>query len=292
MRTQLLGVAIISVLVMGCSNRDKEDQLQRQVAEGLKDQESLQQTIADKDKYVNEIVQAVNDIYKDLERTRVKEGKLAKRAQSPDATPGSVNTNPRGGLLANISEIGTTLKENRKRIGDLQLRVKRFRGQIASLDSLVASLKTSLEDREQSIAQLQARVQGLESTVAEKVSTIQANENVINKQQHELSTALYVVGTRDELKEKGIITDEGGFLWGLLGSTTVMSSGVDPTEFTPIDKTTNQTIHVDGKIDEILPKRQENYFALSEPGENSSDLAIVSPDKFWQDKYLVIVVDR
>ena len=63
-------------------------------------------------------------------------------------------------------------------------------------------------------------------------------------------------GTKEELKKKGIITDEGGFLWGLLGSTTIMSSGVDQSVFTPLDKNIDQTLHVPGTIDEILPAPQ------------------------------------
>ena len=31
--------------------------------------------------------------------------------------------------------------------------------------------------------------------------------------------------------------------------------------------------------------------AMAEPAENASELKIVQPDKFWQDNYLVIVLD-
>ena len=114
---------------------------------------------------------------------------------------------------------------------------------------------------------------------------------VVAKRHVRLAAVPYGQGIRKELKEKGIITDEGGFLWGLLGSTTVMSSGVDPSLFTPIDKTKDQSISVQGKIEEVLPHRSEQFFAMGQPVENSSVLTITHPDQFWQDHYLVIVVD-
>jgi hypothetical protein len=70
-----------------------------------------------------------------------------------------------------------------------------------------------------------------------------------------------------------------------------MSSGVDQSVFTALDKTKDQTLHVPGTIDEILPRRSADYFAASSVEENSSDLKILRPDKFWQDNYLVVVLD-
>lgn len=291
MKPNMMLAALCVVIVAGCSNRDKEEELQKQLSERQNDRVSMQQIIAEKDKYVEEVIQAVNDVYKDLEIARVKEGRLKQRAGGTEPSAGSVTLDSRAKLLQDISEIGTNLKENRKRIGDLQSRVKTYHLRIASLDTLVTTLRTSLEERERSIAELQTHVQGLEATLAEKTKALQENENIINDQERKLNTAFYVVGTRDELKKKGIITDEGGFLWGLLGSTTIMASGFDPTEFTPIDRTKDQTIHVQGKIEEILPRRHGEYFATAAGNENSSDLKIVQPNQFWQDRYLVIVVD-
>ena len=70
--------------------------------------------------------------------------------------PVNVTLDTRKQLLLNISEIDSTLKDNRKRIGDLQARVKAFTGDIANLNKLVENLKSSILEREQSIAQLEA----------------------------------------------------------------------------------------------------------------------------------------
>ncbi len=290
MSTRVIVVAVLIALVAGCN--DKSDELQKQLAQAQNDQASAHQLLSERDKYIEEVMASVNGIYKDLEESRVKEGRLLKQSKGAEWNAQAANLDTRQKLLSDLSDIGSVLKENRKRIGSLQARMKKFNMQIASLDSLVANLRSSLQEREQSIAMLETKVQGLETSVAEKTKVIQDHELTIDDQQHKLNTAFYVVGTRDELKKKGIITDEGGFLWGLLGSTTIMANDVDPTEFTPIDKTKDQTIHVKGKIEEILPRRKDSAFATAETdGDNSSDLTIMSPDKFWQSNYLVIVVD-
>lgn len=289
MKKGIIAVAISAFLVAGCDN--KEEELQNQVTQLQAEQSTLQQSLVERDKYFDEVMKTVNDIYADLEAARAKEAKLVQRT----GTEGPVqvaNADARQKLIQNISEIGTSLKENRKKIADLQVRMKSFRGEIASLNKLVANLKETLLEREQSIATLDARVQGLETTVAEKTAVISQKEGVIEEQQRTINTAYYVAGTRDELEARGVITEEGGFLWGLLGSTTLMASGVDQTLFRPVDKTREETIHVQGRIKEILPLRNESYFATTEPEGNLSTIRILQPEKFWQDKYLVIIVDQ
>jgi len=277
--------ALCIVLLIGCNT--KEEELQKKLDQTQNERTSLQQNIAERDKYIEDVMQSINQVYTDLEAARAKEGKLLKGAAGKEGSGQPAIVDTRQKVLHDISDIGLVLKENRKKIADIQHRLRLEHNKIAGLDSLISNLKVSLLEREQSIAQLQAQVQGLENTVAEKTRVIEQKDNVIDQQQRTMNTGYYVVGTKDELKKKGIIADEGGFLWGLLGSTTVMASDFDKSSFTPIDKTKGDPIHVDGKIEEILPRRNQEFFATDEQG---SSLKIVSPDRFWQNNYLVIVL--
>jgi len=291
MNARMAVVALCLALLAGCSNREKEEALQQQLAQSEKDRESMKQLITERDSYVEDIVRSVNEVYADLEQARISEGRLLNRAGTSEKTAVITNLDTRQKLLQDISDIGSVLKENRKRISDLEARTSASHRKIAGLDALIENLKQTLAEREQSIAQLESKVQGLEETVTEHTKTIAEKEAIIDDQQKKMNTAYYVVGTRDELEQKGIISDEGGFLWGLLGSTSIMASGINEAEFTPIDETKDQTIHVPGKVEEILPRRQNDFFAMAQPDENNTELTIVNPPKFWQDKYLVIVVD-
>lgn len=283
-------VAVLStVLVFGCTNN--EEQLKKQISEIQTERTNLQQSIAERDAYFDDVMHGINDVYADLEQARSKEALVKQHTGVTEGPAHFTNADARQKLMQNISDIGNALKESRKRIADLQSKVKSVNGKMAGLTALIDNLKVSLQEREASIAQLELRVSGLEGTILEKTKVITEKEGTIEQQQKEMNTAFYVVGTRDELKKKGIINDEGGFLWGLLGSTTIMASGVDGSQFMPIDKTKDQKLQVSGKIDEILPRRSPDLFATVHQETGSSELTIVSPEKFWQEKYLVIVVD-
>jgi predicted nucleic acid-binding Zn-ribbon protein len=289
MKTQIAAIALCALLVVGCNN-DKEE-LQKQLADAQNARTSLQQDITDRDAYFEQVMKSVNEVYADLEKARIKEGELKKKGAGVEGPAQYSNVQSRDRVIQNINEIGTSLQENRKKIAALQVRAKQFKGQIAGLNTLIENLKTSIQERETSITQLQAKVEGLQATMAEKSKLIEARDMTISDQTRTMNTVFYVVGTKDELRKKGIITDEGGFLWGLLGSTTIMNPGFDQSNFTAIDKTKDQTIKVDGKIEEILPRRNADLFAATQKEENSSELTITSPGRFWQQNYLVIVKD-
>lgn len=290
MKTKLVVAAVCMLVVFGCNN--KEPEMQKQISQLEIERTTLQQNMAEREKFVGEVVQAVNDVYKDIEAVRIKESKLVQRSAATEGASNVANVDTRQQLLDNISSIGTTLKDNQKKIANLQVRAKKLGSQIAGLNTVIENLKVSLAEREQSIAALETRVKGLETDVAAKTQVITEKDAVIEQHVKTLHTAYYVVGTRDELEKKGIINDEGGFLWGLLGSTTIMSGDIDQTIFTALDATKDQTIRVEGKIDAILPVRSQSSFAMANTNDAKSELTIKDMNKFWQEKYLVIVVDQ
>lgn len=278
---------VVLLFLSGCSNKSEE--LQQKVQQLETERAALQQEMADKEKFYGEVVQAVNDVYKDIESVRAQEAVLTRQASGPEGSP-ATKSPEREQLLANIGSIGATLKENQKKIAALQARAKKLGADIASLNNVIQMLKQTIAEREASIAALEAKVQGLESQVAEQSQTISEKEEIISRQQMMMRTAYYVAGTRDELKKKGIISSEGGFLWGLLGSTTVLNSGVTQKDFTPIDIMNSETIEVNGVIDEIVPARKPAFYAISPAGQKSQ-LTIKDPERFWQDRYLVVILD-
>lgn len=276
------------LVVFGCTN--KEPELQKQIAQLESERTTLQQNMAEREKFLSEVVQAVNEVYADVEAARAKEAKIAQRASGPEGTGTVTNTDTRKELLTNIGEIGSTLKENQQKIDALQAKAKKLGGQIVSLNKVIEGLRQTIVEREQSIAALEARITGLESSVAEKTQLIAEREATISAQQKALNTAYYIAGRRAELKEKGIISNEGGFLWGLLGSTTVLGNDIDKSLFTAIDVTTAEKIDVEGEVDELIPARKQESYELT-MNESKSAIAIKSPNKFWQEKYLVIVLN-
>lgn len=290
-------LTLAAVILVGC-NDGKRTELEKDVADMEKETSLLRQDIAARDKYVDDIMNSVNQVYTSLEQSKSKELKLYKKAKDIEGQRRVNSGDIRRSVLDQIAAITSDLKQNRQKIAGLQRKLHNAEVKYSSLEEMVQSLNLTLMDREHSIASLEDQVKNLEGTVAEKTRMIGEKETllgqketVIEDQQNRLNTVYYIVGTKDELKQRGIITKEGGFLWGLLGSTTVISSAADPSEFKTLDLTKNPAIPVDGKVVDIIPKRTEESFTVDQGTGGTGYVMIKRPDKFWRDKYLVIVVD-
>lgn len=277
-------ILLAGLSLVGCDAREKE--LEKEAVLMQSKMDSLQSVIGSRDAYFDEIVASINAVYADLEGVRESEEQIRREAGKQEGGVPSTSTESRVALLNQVEKIGNSLEENRKEIARLEKKVGSLSREHKGLNEMVASLKQQLAEREQTIAMLETDLGDLKNQVAEKTTQVNERDAIIQAKQTELNTVYYITGTRDELEELGIINDEGGFLG--LGSTAVLASGVDESLFNPFDMTGDRSITVEGEIEEIIPKRNEEFYQ-SENGEENSNLQILNPDKFWQERYLVIV---
>ncbi|MEW5799283.1 MAG: hypothetical protein AB1728_09775 [Bacteroidota bacterium] len=288
-------LAAASVLYIGCGNQEELENHNRMLAAQL----------ASKDLMIEEVTTTVNEIHNALETAwAMEKNVVSQTAMNEEGVPISP-AELKERILDRISDMRATLSENRKKMTDLERRLRKNNTQYAGLQKMVDDLKRNLEAREKSIAELSMRVEDLEHDVIQKAQLIEAHEmtiasnknvmatyeSTINEQTKQLNTAYYISGNRDELEEKGIISDEGGILWGLAGTTTVLGSDFDDQQFQPFDKTASRTIQVSGEIEEIVPKRDESSYVQERTENGNSVLIIVRPEKFWREKLLVVVTE-
>jgi hypothetical protein len=273
---------IAAVVVGSLAGCETKDELEKQNAELQARNIELSRDIAVRDRYIEEMVSSINKVYTDLETARTKEKMLLKETESTERTQRLSSAEVRKQILSRILDIGNVLKENRTRIADLETKLLASPRRFQSLEEMVATLKQTLEEREEVIARLETSVKALTVKLAER-------ESRIREQQRQMNTVFYIVGTRRELEEKGVIRNEGGFLWGLIGSTTILVSGVDDALFRRIDRTTTTTLTVAGEIHEIIPQRSEEFYELQPNDDLSTTVNILDPVSFWQYKYLVII---
>ena len=285
MRTTYLIGAVILLLLTGCNQSELENK-----------NKELQSQLDAKDKYIEEVTSAINEIHNQLESTWAMENKVILQSSAKEGAKAPTHLQVKQQILSRISDIDSILSANRKKLSNLQNRLKQAATQYAGLQKMVDDLKATLEEREKTLADLQARVKTLESVVSEKTRVIAAREatiddqsNQLNERTRQMNTVYYVVGKKDDLKSKGIITDEGGFLWGLLGSTTVLAGNFNSDLFQKMDKTKETQIDVPGKIAEIIPKRDASSFSMEETSGGHTNVKIVNADQFWKVNRVVIV---
>jgi hypothetical protein len=288
MRNLIIVSAIGVLTLLGCADekaQQEKDQLQK------KNDELASQLIA-RDKFIDDVTAMINDIHENLEATWAKESRTVRRTTTPEgkatATPAEVKER----ILGRISDMNTVIMESRRKMAALEKKLAETGRQYAGLQKMVDDLKSDIESREQSIAALKARVGDLETEVSQKAEVIAADQNTIGQQTTKLNEVYYVAGTKDDLKQKGIIRKEGGILWGLLGTTTVLASTFSDADFHALDKTKDQTITLNGPVDEIVPPRDTSMYTMARSEDGQTLLKITDPVSFWRERHLVIITEQ
>ncbi len=285
MRTSLVIALGLLLVLAGCGQSELENK-----------NKELQKQLEAKDQYIEEVTAAINEIHNQLESTWAMENKVMQQSPSREGAKAASNLQVKQQILSRIADIDSILAANRKKLTNLQIRLKNSATQYAGLQKMVDDLKTTLEEREKTLADLQARVKSLETEVSEKTkviaereATIQDQSNQLNERTLQMNTVYYVVGKKDDLKAKGIVTDEGGILWGLLGTTTVLTSDFKADLFQKMDKTKDFQINIPGKVVDIIPKRDAGSYKLDESTAGRTVLNILNADQFWKVNRVVIL---
>ena len=104
----------------------------------------------------------------------------------------------------------------------------------------------------------------------------------------------YVVGTKDDLKAKGIIVEEGSKFLFFGHKALVPARKLDASAFTAINKwdDTPIALHITDKPYKVVSRQDPSLIeqAQGSDGKPTGDLHISQPAEFWgPSKYLIIV---
>jgi uncharacterized phage infection (PIP) family protein YhgE len=217
---------------------------------------------------------------------------------------------------------GTAVNEERKqviarvthlvaRLDSVQNRLAVTRRQAAALTKKDSTLLVQIATYEKSMAEMQASAEQqraeLQKTIdkqATQIATLNGEVDTLTNVKNQLTdrvtqltseknTAYYVIGTKDELLQKGILVTEGHKRFLILGGRTIVPARtLDPTAFTKIDRLADRTIKLPEGTYEIF-SRQNPAFAgplMRTDGKLVGSLTINQPEDFWApSKFLIIV---
>jgi hypothetical protein len=195
-------------------------------------------------------------------------------------------------IVARVNESDAKLRTSARQIRTLTHLSDSLR---ATLESTVTNLQATITTQQEQIAMLTATVdtlRGQNVALTDTVANMSAREN----------TVYFVVGTRDQLKQKGLITEEGGarVLWVLWKTGTTLQSAreLDPAQFTPVNKRLLTEIplpHATGRY-RILSRQDQSYLATQRDDNGhftGPTLRIDSPEDFWRNsKFLIILQEE
>jgi hypothetical protein len=282
--------AAIALLGALACNSKPSPQLQARI-------DSLQQAANERDRVVQEMAQdarMISDISAELAKVQVR-GKLNVSSESP----GSAS---RDSVVARVRYIATRLNANESQ---LRASERRIRGLSSLSDSLRNTLTATIANYDSVVAgqrtQLVAYASQLDSLKGENTALTAlatALKDTVGDLTVRENTVYYVIGTKDELKSRGIVDETGGsrflFILWKSGTSVQPARTLDPGAFTAIDRRQVTTIPLpDSTHTYRIASRQDISALATQPDGNGNfrgSIQIASPAKFWaSSKYLILI---
>src|SRR5713226_7900582 len=246
----------------------------------------LEQANAQKDSLMQDVAlssRLLSDINVEIAKVKVR-GRLNVSSESPITASSDT-------LLAKLHYVVTRVRETESQLSQSRQRIK-------NLTNLSDSLRATLDSTASNLQAVIATQKQTIDLLTDQVNTLTA-ENVALRDS--LSTGYYVIGTRNELKKKGILTEQGGgrvlFILWRTGKTLQPARNLDPSLFTAIDTRKVTQIPLPRASAEYrIASLQDLSYIAEERNHNKysgvSSLTITSAVDFWRtSKFLIIVLE-
>ncbi len=242
-----------------------------------------------KDSTLNSVFSSYNEIEQNLALIKEKE-QLIRKAGSTD-----INADSRQRITEDLTMISQLMEKNKQTIASLKKKLNSSDLKIAEFQKTVEVLTKTIEAKDAEIVALTNQLASKDSELKDLAvqiksitSDLATREQIISQQDAELNKAYYVIGTEKELREKGIVTREGGFVG--IGKSRTLSKDFNAQHFTEIDIRKLKTIPVNAKSARIITVHPSQSYNLV--GEKSVEkLEILDAPAFWRtSKHLVVVV--
>ena len=283
---KLILVAVVlsasSLFTTSCNNGAEKDK--NPLADSLSGVNGeLNGQLSEKEAALQEFVTSFNEIQENLNAIKEKEKIVSKSAASGDVK------NKEAQIKEDIQAIYDLLAKNRNKIGSLSKKLKDSNSKIAGLDEMIANLQSQIDAKDAEVADLKTQLEAKNI----ELSNIQMNLETVEAESASktsmLNTAYFAIGTSKELKEKNVITKEGGFIG--IGKSTKVKGDFNKEYFTKIDITQTNSIAIGSKRAKLLTSHPGTSYRMV--GEKPVEkIEITNPSEFWStSKYLIIITD-
>jgi hypothetical protein len=259
----------------------------------LEDQKtSFTELINQRDSTINDWVVTFDQIEKNLQAIKEKEKIIAMNANDREFTKDRKQQ-----IMEDIQYINTLLEQNKKKIAILNEELRKSGGTIKGLQARINDLEVAMTQSEVDIAELKTSLQEknlkidqLNTKVGEQQASIEQKDQTISDQTAEMHKAFIASGTFKDLKAKGLLTKEGGFLG--LGKSKTMKESFPDSIFHQIDITVTKTIPVNSKSVKLITEHPAgSYQLVRQDKDKIAYISITDPDQFWKvSKYAVVEI--
>lgn len=284
----ILLLAGITMLMISCGP-DYKTEVERM----MRERDSLMAQYDAKDSVINGYMQDIAEIQTSIEGLTAQEEMLNREG----ANNTEISQDAKTRIMGDIEGIRQMIDQNKKKLSDLQSRVRKSNVKVAELEKMIGSLNSQLAVRDSSINSLNENIFALNgkiTTMQTEIDTM-VTENArkaaeITDKTTKLHTAYYTVGDYKTLRDKKVLAKQGGFLG--LGKAKTMVPDFNREAFTQIDFTSTKTIQLNTKSAKLLSTHPTGSYNLLSENKKVTAIEITDPEKFWQaSKYLVVVTE-
>ncbi len=239
--------------------------------------------LSEKEAALQEFVTSFNEIQDNLNAIKEKEKIVSKSASSGDVKSKEEQ------IKEDIQAIYDLLAKNKNRIGSLTKKLKDSNSKIAGLDEMIANLQAQIDAKDAEVADLKSQLEAKNIELSNIQMNLETVEAESSSKTAMLNTAYYAMGTSKELKEKNVISKEGGFIG--LGKSTKVKEDFNKEYFTKVDISATNSINIGAKKAKIITTHPSSSYKIV--GEKPVErIDILNPTEFWSSsKYLVIVTE-
>ncbi len=284
----ILLLAGITMLMISCGP-DYKTEVERM----MRERDSLMAQYDAKDSVINGYMQDIAEIQTSIEGLTAQEEMLNREG----ANNTEISQDAKTRIMGDIEGIRQMIDQNKKKLSDLQSRVRKSNVKVAELEKMIGSLNSQLAVRDSSINSLNENIFALNGKITNMQTEIDTmviesarKTAEITDKTTKLHTAYYTVGDYKTLRDKKVLAKQGGFLG--LGKAKTMVPDFNREAFTQIDFTSTKTIQLNTKSAKLLSTHPTGSYNLLSENKKVTAIEITDPEKFWQaSKYLVVVTD-
>lgn len=266
-----------------------------------------------KNDLLNEVMtstQFVNDINTEMTKLKSRKSPTLSAPMTSESDVAAMKEE-RAAVVSRIRELVSRLDSSEARVASLRSRASSLSKRDSSLVSQVAEYEKTISALRETVAQQKADYDAIIAKQNTQIVALSSKVDTVTKDNVRLSgektalidtvgaltseknTVYYVIGTKDELVKQGILVEEGGKRFVLVGGRTVVPArDLDPSKFTKIDRLRDRTINFPAGEYTILTRQSPAFaspFAVRD-GKFTGGLRIDQPERFWEpSKFLIIV---
>lgn len=288
--TLFAAMLIISTACSGSDTSSTENEVVDETQMLIELNDSLLAASAEKDS----LLALLQEINAGMQQIKEIEKILSSPAYSAD------NPSQAESLKNDLNALQEALAARRKRIADLEAKLKKSSAYSEELQKTIDQMKSQIELQQTEINGLQEQLTQANATIEDLSQQVDSLSNVSDTERQlkedaqqeaarldsELNTCYYVIGTKSELKENNII--ETGFL----KKTKIMEGDYNKGYFTVTDRRTLSTIELHSTKAKILTNHASGSYSITEDSNGVKTLQITDVESFWEkSNYLVVQID-